>query len=202
MPGDAMTQPIFSIVRIVDPAGVPIPTSRITNRKIQRSVYRLLTENVLCSMASITAQGRAHINTAYFSYTPNLKVYFLSHPNAGHCQNILNNPSMALAIFSSNQTWGSPDRGLQLFGTCKAVARREAGQADKLYGKRFAKYAAWKANLPSDSSGQDYRLYRFVTSELKVFDEKELGAGIFVVARMRRTATRASVPKSNFGETL
>jgi uncharacterized protein YhbP (UPF0306 family) len=189
MPDDEMAQPILSVVRIVDAAGIPIPTIRITNRQIQRSVYQLLAANVLCSMASITTEGSAHINTAYFSYTPDLKVYFLSHPSALHCQNILSNPSMALAIFSSNQTWGSPDRGLQLFGMCKQVTGREASEADRLYGKRFAKYAAWKANFTSDSSGRDYRLFRFITSELKVFDEEELGAGIFVVARVEGTAT-------------
>ena len=184
-----MTQPILSVIRIVDAASVPIPMSRITNRQIQRSVYQTLADNVLCSIASVTAEGNAHINTAYFSYTPDLKVYFLSHPNALHCQNILSNPSMALAIFSSNQTWGSPDRGLQLFGMCKQVTGREANKADRLYGKRFAKYAAWKANLASNLPERDYRLYRFITSELKVFDEKELGAGIFVVARVKGVAT-------------
>jgi uncharacterized protein YhbP (UPF0306 family) len=185
-----MTQPTLSIVRIVDPAGVPILTRGITGRRVGRSVHQLLAENVLCSMATITAEGRAHINTAYFSYTRDLKIYFLSHPKALHCQNILSNPSMALAIFSSKQTWGNTDRGLQLFGVCKKVTGREMSKADKLYGERFAKYTAWKADLPSDSSGRDYRFYRFVTTELKVFDEKELGAGIFVVAKVRGAPTR------------
>lgn len=179
-----MTQPILSIVRIVDPAGVPILTSGITDRRVQRSVYRLLDENALCSMASITTEGRAHINTAYFSYTPDLKVYFTSHPNALHCQNILSNPSMALAIFSANQTWGSPDRGLQLFGMCKKAIGREANKVEKLYSKRFAEYTAWKAALPPDSLGRDYQFHRFVTAQIKVFDEKDFGAGIFVVARV------------------
>ena len=192
MPDDAMTEPILSIVRIVDPAGVPILTSGITHRRVQRSVYQLLAENVLCSMASITAEGRAHINTAYFSYTPDLKVYFFSHPNALHCQNIVSNPSMALAIFSSNQTWGSPDRGLQLLGMCKQVAGREVSEADKLYSKCFTEYATWKANLASDTLGLDYQFYRFVTAELKVFDEKELGVGIFVVARVKSAIDASS----------
>ena len=185
MRDNALTQPVLSIVRIVDPAGLPILTSGITDRRVQRSVHHLLAENVLCSMATITAQGRAYINTAYFSYTPDLKVYFFSHPNALHCQNIVSNPSMALAIFSSNQTWGSPDRGLQLLGMCKQVAGREAIKADKLYSKRFTEYATWKANLASNTLGLDYQFYRFVTAELKVFDEKEFGAGIFVMARVK-----------------
>jgi uncharacterized protein YhbP (UPF0306 family) len=190
MPDGAMPQPVLSIIRIVDAAGIPILTSEITDRQVQRSVFQLLDQNVLCSMASITTEGRAHINTAYFAYSPDLKVFFISHPNALHCQNILSNSSIALAIFSSNQTWGSPDRGLQLFGMCKPATGREVSKADKLYGERFAKYAAWKADFTSDSLGREYRFYRFITSELKVFDEKELGAGIFVVARVRSAARR------------
>jgi uncharacterized protein YhbP (UPF0306 family) len=180
-----MTQPVLSIVRILDPAGVPILTSGITAKRVQESVYQLLDENVLCSMASITARGQAHINTAYFSYTPDLNMYFLSHPNALHCQNIMINPSIALAIFSSNQVWGRSDRGLQLFGVCKPATGQAGSNAEKLYAKRFADYTAWKATLASDSSARDYGFYRFVTSELKVFDEKNFGAGVFVVARVK-----------------
>jgi uncharacterized protein YhbP (UPF0306 family) len=186
MPENAKAQPILRFVRMIDAAGVPVVTSRITNRPIQQSVYQLLAENVLCSMASLTAGGRAYINTAYFAYSRDLNVYFISHPNAVHCRNILSNSSMALAIFSSNQTWGNPDRGLQLFGMCKQATGREASRADKLYSKRFTEYTAWKTDLASDTLGRDYQLYRFVTTGLKVFDERKFGAGIFVVARVSR----------------
>jgi len=93
---------------------------------------------------------------------------------------------MAIAIFSSNQTWNNPDRGLQLFGNCKQATGLQASKANKLYGKRFVEYSAWKAGLTPDSFSRDYRFYRFLTSELKVFDEEELGSGIFVLAEVRR----------------
>jgi uncharacterized protein YhbP (UPF0306 family) len=186
-----MTRFRLGIVHIVNPAGEPIPTHRISETRVGRSVSRLLDENVLCSMASISADGRAHINTAYFSYSPELEIYFLSHQNALHCQNVLSNPSMAIAIFSSNQTWGGADCGLQLFGTCKQATGRQVSKADKLYGKRFAEYKTWKAGLAPDSPGRDYRFYRFVTAELKVFDEKELGSGTFVLAKLKRQTRSA-----------
>ncbi len=186
-----MSKLTLRIVRITDPAGAPIATSEISLRRVQRSVHRLLSENLLCSMASVTADGCAHINTAYFCYSPELEIYFLSHQKALHCKNILSNPSMAMAVFSSNQSWGSSDSGLQLFGTCKKAIGREAIKADQLYGKRFAEYNAWKADLASDSLGQEYRFYRFVTAELKVFDEKELGAGTFVLAKVKRQTRSA-----------
>ena len=186
-----MTQPKLSIIRIMDPAGESIPSSGISVSRLQRSVSRLVAENLLCSMASITVEGRAHINTAYFSYSPELEIYFLSHHKALHCQNILSNPSMAIAVFSANQAWGSSDCGLQLFGICKQATRRQVDKAAKLYSKRFAEYNAWKAGLASDSLGQDYRFYRFVTAELKVFDEKELGTGTFVLAKVKRQTRSA-----------
>jgi hypothetical protein len=98
---------------------------------------------------------------------------------------------MAMAVFSSNLSWGSSDSGLQLFGTRKQAIGREVIKADKLYGKRFAEYNAWKADLASDSLGQEYRFYRFVTAELKVFHEKELGAGTFVLAKVKRQTRSA-----------
>ncbi|SRR6266498_725825 len=181
-----MTQPPIRIIRITDTAGELIKTRGITQIRVQRSIARLLAENVLCSMASITAEGRAYINTAYFCYSPEVEIYFLSHPKALHCQNIRDNPSMAIAIFPSNQIWGKPDRGLQLFGICKQATGRAASKADKLYSKRFAEYRTWKSDLASDSPGWDYRFYSFVTAELKVFDEKELGGGFFVLAKVKR----------------
>ena len=182
-----MTRPSLKILRVTDPAGEPAKARRITLTEVRRIVSRLLADNVLCSMATVTAQGYAHINSAYFCYSPALELYFISHPNALHCQNLLNNPSMAIAVFSSRQAWGGADCGLQLFGTCKQSTEQEAIKADKLYGRRFVKYRAWKSSLTSDSLGSDFQFYRFATVELKVFDEKELGAAFFVLAKVQQT---------------
>lgn len=181
-----MTRLKLKIIRITDPAGQQVRTRRITLKQVGKTISRVLIDNVLCSMASVSAEGRAYINTAYFCYSPELELFFISHPDAYHCQNILSNPSMAIAIFSSNQDWVGADCGLQLFGTCKQVSGREASKAGRLYGDRFAEYRAWKYSLDLDSPGRDYQFYKFATTELKVFDEKELGAGIFVRAKVQR----------------
>ena len=69
----------FRGLHIINPAGEPVQKSEITGSRVGRSVHRLLAENVLCSMASISAEGRAHINTAYFCYSTELELYFISH---------------------------------------------------------------------------------------------------------------------------
>jgi uncharacterized protein YhbP (UPF0306 family) len=184
----AMPQSEVKIIRVLDPAGAPIQGTEIATGRVRRIVFRLLAENVLCSMASITAENRAHINTAYFAFSDELELYFLSHPNALHCRNVQSNSSLAIAIFPSHQIWAGRDRGLQLFGTCRQATRQQASKADQLYGKRFAEYSRWKNGLASDASGRDFRFYRFVTARMKVFEEEELGSGVFVLAGVKRAS--------------
>ena len=181
-----MARSTLKILRIVDPAGEPIPTKGVSSQKVRHSVFRLLEENVLCSMASITADNQAHINTAYFAYSSELELYFLSHPNALHCQNVLRNPSMAIAVFPSNQTWSGSDRGLQLFGNCRQATGREANRAGKLYSQRFASYIGWKEKLASEAVGREYYFYQFTTTHTKLFDEQEFGGGRFILATVKR----------------
>jgi uncharacterized protein YhbP (UPF0306 family) len=89
---------------------------------------------------------------------------------------LLTNPSAAVTIFDSHQTWGRPDRGIQLFGTAGTVSGDAARQAERAYSARFPSYD------PSDS----YPVYRFRPREVKLFYERTLGGGTLVRARVTR----------------
>lgn len=130
-----------------------------------------LTE-VLCSIATVSERNRAHINTAYFCYSDDLVVYFVSHPNSLHCRNLSRSSPIGMTIFSSSQPWGSPGRGLQLFGRCQQATAVQAKQAERLYAKRFPAYGSWKATVKrGDAGGQD-RFYRFVVRTVRILDEE------------------------------
>lgn len=163
------------VERVVDPGGRELQ-KRYPLVRLRRSVDRILRTNVLCAMATVRS-GRAHINTAYFCYSPDLELFFLSDPHATHCRNLARNPSMAMAVYSSTQTWGKPDAGLQFFGRCAEARGRRALDAQRLYGRRFRDYR------PSDL--REYRFYRFVPQRIKIFDERALGGGIFVEVGVR-----------------
>src|SRR5687768_6870779 len=95
----------FTGIHTVDVTGSPIDRPAVSEGGLRQGVLRVLTTNVLCSMATVTPDGRAHINTAYFSYSDKLELYFWSHPGSLHCRNLLRNPSMAMTVFSSAQEW-------------------------------------------------------------------------------------------------
>ncbi|HYU07147.1 MAG TPA: pyridoxamine 5'-phosphate oxidase family protein [Thermoplasmata archaeon] len=159
---------------------------RWSEAAVQQSVRRIMHENVLCSMSTIGARNRPHINTAYFCYSPSMEIFFISDVGSAHCRNLNTNPSMAMAVFRSTQTWGGSDRGLQLFGTCRPVAGRLADRAKRLYGTRFPRYArllAARSGAANRAAEQlrSYAFYRFVPQTVKILDERVFGGAVFVV---------------------
>jgi uncharacterized protein YhbP (UPF0306 family) len=137
----------------------------------------LLDASTLCAIASVSPQGRAYVSTAYFAWSEELELVWLSERRAAHSRNIRVNPAVAIAVYDSRQTWGKPDRGIQLFGDALELKRPAAGDAEALYGGRFRDYRP-------DDFGRGYAFYGFRTRRLKLFDEPALGSGVFVTARV------------------
>src|SRR5215218_302651 len=132
----------------------------------------LLEASTLCAIATVARGSRAHVNTAYFAWTPDLHVLWLSDPAAGHSRNLRANGSAAVAVYDSAQTWGDPDRGIQLFGA--------AGEADP------GAEGAYTARFPGAEGSHlgAYLCYELVPRRVKLFHERALGTGTFVTARV------------------
>ncbi|HZT54041.1 MAG TPA: pyridoxamine 5'-phosphate oxidase family protein [Gaiellaceae bacterium] len=149
---------------------------RVGAARIAVAARRLLDASTLCAIATVTRSGGAHVHSAYFAWDPAFRIVWLSEPRALHSRNLRANPSAAVAVYDSGQTWGEPDRGIQLFGTACEIAGEDAAQAGALYARRFPAYS--KTDLGA------YRFYRFTPRRLKLFDEPGLGPGTFVTARV------------------
>lgn len=180
----------LTIQDTIDARGATISVKGVTLERVRRSILHSLNSNVLCATATVNGDGSAHINTAYFSFSADFELYFLSHPRSLHCQNLARNASMAVAVYSSQQRWTGPDKGLQLFGTCAPAEGPQITRAARIYGARFPKYRQWKAGLRAEDPAREYRLYRFVPAQLKVFDESTFGEAVFV-----RVAVKANDPQ-------
>ena len=181
-----MADPKLANVRFTDAGGAPLEIGAIGESTIRRSVLRILDENDLCSMATVTGPGEPHVNTAHFCYSTGLVVYFLSHPGARHCRNLTHSPSVALTVFSSAQRWGRPGRGVQLFGTCGPARGADLREAHRLYAKRFPAYRRWKAGAGKGDAGAQYRFYRVRVGSVKLMDERAIGDGVFTTMTVAR----------------
>jgi uncharacterized protein YhbP (UPF0306 family) len=152
-----------------------MPVRRIaksfTSSRLVAMTRRLLEQSKLCAIATVSPEQRAHVNTAYFAWGPTFEIVWLSAPEARHSRNIRANPSVAVAVYRSTQTWGRSDRGIQLFGRARELRGRSARAAEQLYADRFSAY-----NRDLDA----YRFYRFRPRRLKLFDEHAVGGATFV----------------------
>jgi uncharacterized protein YhbP (UPF0306 family) len=148
----------------------------VSRRRIVRVGRRLLDASSLCAISTVSPGGRAHVNTAYFAWSSGFDLVWLSDPGARHSRNLRSNRSAAIAVYESDQGWGQADRGIQLLGTAREASGSSAEDARRLYSRRFP------ASAETDLGA--YRFYRFRARRLKLFDEADLGAGVFVTARI------------------
>jgi uncharacterized protein YhbP (UPF0306 family) len=147
---------------------------RVGRERLRSIAESLLEASTLCAISTVSPRARAYVNTAYFAWTPELWIVWLSEPAARHSRNLRANPSAAIAVYNSGQTWGKADRGIQLFGE----ARFGTEEAEAAYAARFSRYA------PEELGA--YRFYELVARRVKLFDESALGSGVFVTARVGR----------------
>jgi uncharacterized protein YhbP (UPF0306 family) len=157
---------------------MPIERSgrRVSSRRLTALARSLLDASTLCAIATVTARG-AYVNTAYFAWSLEFDLCWLSDPEAEHSRNLRDNPTAAIAVYDSTQSWGEPDRGIQLFGAARQIRGSIARDAERFYAARFPAYT------PGELSG--YRTFRFRPRRMKVFDEIALGGGVFVTASVR-----------------
>jgi uncharacterized protein YhbP (UPF0306 family) len=145
--------------------------------RLAAAARRLLDQSPLCAISTVSPGGRAHINTAYFAWSPAFEIVWWSAPEARHSRNVRAHPSVAVAVYRSTQRWGGTDRGIQLFGRAREVRGRAALSAERVYASRFKSY----------QGGNDpYRFYRLRTTRMKLFDERVFGGATFVTVRVTR----------------
>jgi uncharacterized protein YhbP (UPF0306 family) len=150
---------------------------RYSSDRLERVARRLMNAAPLCSLATVSPGNRAHINHMYFAWSGWFDVYWISDADSVHSKNLLRNRSAAITVYDSKQTWGRPDRGMQLFGMAGVVTGKAAGEAASSYAARFKDFAADASDLP---------YYRFRPRTVKLFDERALDPGTLVTARITR----------------
>ena len=144
-------------------------------------VQGILDEIPTCTMSTVNQDGTAHINTALFCIDSEWRLFFTSSNDAKHSKNIVAQPSLAVAVFNSDQNWDDWKTGLQLFGTCTVPRDRDAHLADGLYRKRFPAYERWLHDLGQSVEHSNLNMFfMFVPRSVKLLHEEVLGDETFV----------------------
>ncbi len=144
-----------------------------------RSLREILSASRLLSLATVSPEGEAHINTAFFAFTDGFVIYILSPTTSEHAANVAMNPSAALAVFDSHQT-RRQRRGAQLFGRLAEVTSADGDEALACFRSRFPDVAEGNETYADLVLGHGSAVFEFHASRVKLFDEELLVADAYV----------------------
>jgi len=156
------------------------------DKKLNQSIYEILSETYLLSMASIN-KDKSHINTAYFAFNNSLELFILTPPTSKHTQNLEKNNSVSVTVFDTNQKWEGDKRGLQLYGTYEKTKGDKFAEGMRFYLQRFPAFSEW-AETPEELEKSDVksRIYKIEVNSLKIFDEPTFGKDEFISLEITR----------------
>jgi hypothetical protein len=159
-----------------------------SSARLFAAVSRILSANTLCSMATRSEAGELDINAAFYSFTPELELYFLSNPASAHCRNLAQVGHTAVVVCDSHQEWGEPHAGLQLYGTGGPVPPAHTERVRASYAARFSRYSDFVARageaVDLATGFASLRFYLFVPTWMKILDEREFGDEVYVTAKV------------------
>lgn len=156
-----------------------------TDKKINGSLDAILRSTTLFSVATVKAGNISHIHTAFFCYSPNLNLYFLTPPTTQHSRNVEKNPSIAVSIFDSHQKPSDKKRGLQILGNCRLAIGKDFSEGIVLYSKRFNWTRVIESPQDLIKAGFESKLYVIKPSSIKIFDEVIFGEEKWVTVNVK-----------------
>lgn len=169
------------IIDVRGTVGSPIPNDRATE-----SIVAILDSVELCALATVSAEGRAHINTCYFARDPRSPtLYILTPPASQHSRNLDANKSISVAVYSTQQPFVAAKCGLQLSGTGHRVNDGDVSAPLGVYGARFP---ALLEGLEDKTSlqGLESRFYCLSLQRGRLFDEPRFGSEVWIDVTFER----------------
>ena len=144
-------------------------------KKIIRSIQRILEKNTLLTLATIQDM-RPYVNTAYYVMDEAWNMYIWTGKKSRHCKNMRKNAHVAVNVFDSKQKWGSLLQGLQIFGKARVVNTTELVHAGIQYMKRFPRVVTI-VESPKKFHAKVFGsvMYKIQIERIKVFDERTFG---------------------------
>lgn len=140
------------------------------------STREILSTNELCSLSTVSTDSDPHIATAFFAFNQNFNLYIATSPETEHGQHLKRNSSIAVSIYSTDQSQMDEKRGLQVFGEAEELdlGTEEYREAHSIYLDRFESWKEFAAE-PSDLEELDSSIYRIEPKRIKIFDEETFG---------------------------
>ncbi len=148
---------------------------------LQESITDILSQHTTLSLA--TTGDTSYINTAHYGFNEKLELFILTNPETQHGKNAAVNPSVAVAIWTEPEKWGTNLQGLQLFGSYSEVQPKDLPEAMAAFAERIPAFSD-TFKTPNDILAGINRLFRIKVESLKLLDEPRFGRRNYIVLNL------------------
>ena len=161
-------------------------TPQLSADAVRASLHQIMAGVHLCTIATCGSDGTPSAATAFFVLDEDdLVLHLMTGPDTTHGRHLLENPSVAITVFSTDQSWTDKKRGLQIFATGALTPAMAVPGVLGQYLARYRGVRGWikgAADLPKTGS----RFFSLTIDRVKLLDEPAFGERVHVQADVVR----------------
>ncbi|MDM9379720.1 pyridoxamine 5'-phosphate oxidase family protein [Chlorogloeopsis sp. ULAP01] len=139
------------------------------NPEVIAKASRIITNNIYCTLSTCGIDVSPWVTPLFFAYDDEWNLYWSSAIVSKHSQNIYRNGRVAIAIFNSSVSEGTPE-GLYLYGTASELKREDTQKVMKLLVNRARRQVNRTVADYLDDSPR--RIYQFQPQEAWVSGDR------------------------------
>jgi len=161
-------------------------TPQLSADAVRASLHQIMAGVHLCTIATCGSDGTPSAATVFFVLDEDdLVLHLMTGPDTTHGRHLLENPSVAITVFSTDQSWTDKKRGLQIFATGALTPAMAVPGVLGQYLARYRGVRGWikgAADLPKTGS----RFFSLTIDRVKLLDESTFGERVHVQADVAR----------------
>ena len=109
----------------------------IAAARMAAAARQLLAASTLCAIATVTPSGRAYLDTAYFAWTRDYDIVWLSAPRAQHRRRSKRTTQSRLPSMSRARRGANPTEESSCLAQHTEARGEEAEHGETIYAQRF-----------------------------------------------------------------
>lgn len=140
---------------------------------MEESVKQIIEQNIYCTIATATLNGKPWISPVFFGYDEKFNIYWISNKDSFHSKLILENPNVSIVIFNSQEPEGEGDAVYMEANAVELTDLEEIEKGIEVRDRR-AKVEKYKVKKIDDvTGGAVWRIYRATPSKIYKLTEGE-----------------------------
>lgn len=151
----------------------------------EEKAKQIIEENIYCTVATATLDGKPWISPVFFSYDENYNIYWVSNKNSIHSELIRQNPQVAIVIFNSQAPEGEGDGVYIKAKVQELYDEEEIKKAIKIFNKRVSKEEFRVKGLGEVTVNGVWRIYKAIPEIISKLTDGEYINGQYVDKRVK-----------------